>query len=77
MTRWKRRGAKATEKDTGAAPPRRRVPKLCGADVELGNFVLGLEHSTGTGVEASRALLRKIEGVSSTSGSLASSSSFL
>jgi proteasome accessory factor A len=48
--------------------PRRRVPKLCGADAELGNFVLGLEHSRATGAEASRALLRKIEGVSSTSG---------
>jgi hypothetical protein len=43
---------------------RRRVPKLCGADVELGNFVLGLDDPRGTGVVASRALLRKIEGVS-------------
>jgi proteasome accessory factor A len=37
------------------------VPKLCGADVELGNFVLGLERFAGTGYEASRALLREIE----------------
>jgi proteasome accessory factor A len=40
---------------------RRGVPKLCAADVELGNFVLGLERLTGTGYEASRALLREIE----------------
>jgi len=39
----------------------RGVPKLCGADVELGNFVLGLERLNGTGYEASRALLREIE----------------
>ncbi len=37
------------------------VPKLCGADIELGNFILGLERVTGTGGEASRALLREIE----------------
>jgi Pup amidohydrolase len=40
---------------------RDRVPKLCGADIELGNFVLGLERGSGTGREASRALLREIE----------------
>ncbi len=39
----------------------RRVPKLCGADIELGNFVLGLERVGGSGYEASRALLREIE----------------
>ena len=38
-----------------------RLPKLCGADIELGNFVLGLERLTGTGPEAARALLREIE----------------
>ena len=38
-----------------------RVPKLCGADIELGNFILGLERLIGTGREASRALLREIE----------------
>jgi proteasome accessory factor A len=38
------------------------VPKLCGADVELGNFILGLEHRLGSGAMASRALLREIEG---------------
>jgi proteasome accessory factor A len=41
--------------------PDDRVPKLCGADVELGNFVLGLHGASGTGREASRALLREIE----------------
>src|SRR5262249_21978031 len=40
---------------------RDRVPKLCGADVELGNFILGMERVGGTGREASRALLREIE----------------
>lgn len=40
---------------------RSRVRKLCGADVELGNFILGLERQSGTGREASRALLREIE----------------
>lgn len=41
----------------------RSVPKLVGADFELGNFVLGLVRSGGTGPEASRALLREIEGI--------------
>ena len=41
----------------------RGVAKIAGADFELGNFVLGLDRSGGTGPEASRALLRKIEGV--------------
>ena len=39
------------------------VPKLCGADVELGNFILGLEHAWGTGPQASQALLREIDGL--------------
>ena len=43
------------------AGPRDRVPKLCGADIELGNFVLGLERMSGTAREASRALLREID----------------
>ena len=38
------------------------VPKLLGADIELGNFMLGLEREHGTGALASRALLREIEG---------------
>jgi hypothetical protein len=38
------------------------LPKMCGADTELGNFVLGAEGPTGSGEEASRALLREIDG---------------
>jgi Pup amidohydrolase len=41
----------------------RRFPILCGADIELGNFVLGLKHEDGTGDTASHALLREIEGL--------------
>jgi len=40
------------------------VPKLCGADVELGNFALGAGRYWTTCFEASRALLRHIPGVS-------------
>jgi proteasome accessory factor A len=40
---------------------RRLVPKLCGADVELGNFILGRKDTAATGAEASRALLREID----------------
>ncbi len=40
----------------------RRLPKLIGADVEVANFILGLEKTFGTGPEASRALLSEIEG---------------
>jgi proteasome accessory factor A len=39
------------------------VPKLCGADVELGNFILGLNGKGRTGFEASRLLLREIDGL--------------
>jgi hypothetical protein len=46
---------------------RDRLPKLCGADVELGNFIQGLDRLGGTGREASRALLREIPGVCSLS----------
>ncbi|MFY9555513.1 MAG: proteasome accessory factor PafA2 family protein [Blastocatellia bacterium] len=46
-----------------AKPGRDFLPKLCGADVELGNFVLGVEMGRGTGYEASRLLLREIEGL--------------
>jgi proteasome accessory factor A len=63
--------ARSTGEEVSSATPaarasrrHRRVPKLCGADVELGNFVLGRDESRGTGAAASRALLRKIEGVS-------------
>src|ERR1044071_4291309 len=40
-----------------------RLPKLCGADIELGNFILGIESRGGTGYEASRLLLREIDGL--------------
>ncbi len=39
-----------------------RLPKLCGADVELGNFIEGSEEQGSTGSEASRALLREFTG---------------
>jgi len=39
------------------------LPKMCGADIELGNFYLGAEEPAGTGREASRALLREIDGL--------------
>jgi len=40
-----------------------RLPKLCGADCELGNFIAGVELPDGTGAEASRAVLREITGL--------------
>jgi proteasome accessory factor A len=39
------------------------LPKLCGADIELGNFILGLKSDGGTGFAASRAVLREIDGL--------------
>ena len=59
-------GGKGNSFAAGARRSRRyrQVPKLCGADVELGNFILGREASGSTGAAASRALLRKIEGIS-------------
>lgn len=39
------------------------LPKLCGADIELGNFIIGPEPSSRTGYEASRALLAEIHGL--------------
>lgn len=42
---------------------RKCLPKLCGADIELGNFLLGVETRRGTGYEASRLLLREIDGL--------------
>jgi hypothetical protein len=41
----------------------RALPKLCGADIELGNFIARADHSGSTGYEASRALLAEIEGL--------------
>ncbi|MCR9096669.1 MAG: proteasome accessory factor PafA2 family protein [bacterium] len=53
----------------------RSVPKLVGADFELGNFILGLEARDGTGREASRALLAEVDGVPAKNRSYRSSSS--
>jgi Pup amidohydrolase len=39
------------------------VPKICGADVELGNFISGRDHEHGTGAAASQALLNEIHGL--------------
>ena len=39
------------------------VPKLCGADAELGNFVLGAQSPEGSSGIASRLLLREIDGL--------------
>jgi proteasome accessory factor A len=47
--------------------PRGLVPKACGADIELGNFIVGASSRQGTGYAASRMLLREIEGVSHSS----------
>jgi proteasome accessory factor A len=44
-----------------SSPP--RLLKVCGADFELGNFILGVNDSAGSGREASRALLAAIEGL--------------
>jgi proteasome accessory factor A len=40
-----------------------RLPKLIGGDVELGNFLLGVERAGGTGADASRYLLAEIDGL--------------
>ena len=42
------------------------VPKLTGADAELGNLILGLHSEHGTGREASHALLAEIDGLPDT-----------
>jgi len=46
----------------------RCLPKLCGGDIELGNFILGMETHAGTGGYASRLLLREIHGLPVESG---------
>lgn len=38
------------------------LPKVCGADYEFQNFISGLARPEGTGFEASRLLLRQIDG---------------
>lgn len=47
------------------------LPKLCGMDVELGNFILGADRPEGSGAAASRALLRQIAGYPRVSASAA------
>src|SRR6185312_4896745 len=54
---------KATKKSQNPARSTKLFPKLCGADIELGNFVLGVQSNRGTGFEASRLLLREIDGL--------------
>src|SRR5580765_915076 len=54
---------KATKKTQKLSRRTNVFPKLCGADIELGNFVLGVETNRGTGFEASRLLLREIDGL--------------
>jgi len=49
--------------DAGAGRARERVPKLIGSDFELGNFIVGRGRTDGTGREASRMLLGRIDGV--------------
>jgi hypothetical protein len=39
-----------------------RLPKLCGGDIELANFILGGKEQGSTGFEAARALLREFFG---------------
>jgi proteasome accessory factor A len=39
------------------------IPKLCGADIELGNFITGTDRFGSTCWEASTALLREIDGI--------------
>src|SRR5579871_2199169 len=40
-----------------------RLPKIAGADIELGNFLLGHDSESGTGPQASRLLLRFLNGI--------------
>jgi len=47
--------------------PAQQLPKLCGADVELANFIVGLEPRVGGGA-AARALLAEIPGVPARGG---------
>jgi len=60
-------GRTATDRSSEPGAPqaseRAAAPKLLGADVELGNFILGLEREHGTCEAASRALLREIQGL--------------
>jgi hypothetical protein len=50
-------------------PPRERVRKLCGADIEVGNFIAGTSGAGGTAPLASRLLLEQIRGFPTGRGS--------
>ena len=54
-----------SKKRTASARGDTRIPKLCGGDIEVGNFLLGAEpvDPRGTGPEAASALLREIHGI--------------
>lgn len=52
-----------SEKGQVLESPKNQLPKLCGADIELGNFIIGRDSAHGTGDEASRALLAEIDGL--------------
>ena len=62
--------AERADREIGApvSPPRTRLPKLCGADIELGNFIAGGDVAGGTGPLASRLLLEQIRGLPITDG---------
>jgi hypothetical protein len=45
------------------APVPGRIPKVIGYDGEVGNYISGLDLRDGTGREASRALIREVDGV--------------
>jgi Pup amidohydrolase len=49
------------------------APKILGADVELGNFILGRDQQYGSAAAAARALLREIPGVPSSPASVSGS----
>jgi proteasome accessory factor A len=46
-----------------------RVPKILGSDVELGNFIDGIDTPSGSGAAAARLLLRAIQGIPTRAGS--------
>ena len=62
--------ASSHERRRGA---RRRLPKLCGGDLELGNFVLGLASRTDTCAVASRLLLHEVQGIPASSDAVTAS----
>ena len=49
--------------EAATSDPPVHLPKLCGADIELGSFILGSTRTGETDVEAAQALLKEIDGV--------------